>query len=162
MTLHEDLWRTWLEAHLWIERPEGAQQEPGPTVWWHIAPRPDGVVDKFPPAKPVYLLTAWNPLGEELPREVNEARQKRLLTFLNGERIVAARSIGASEDRSWVEPGFALFHVTEGAALDIGRRFEQAAIYAWGEARLEVVGALREGRASIGWSLDVAAPPSPV
>ena len=117
-------------------------------------------MDEFPLATPVHLLTAWNPRGEELPRAVNDERQEGLLSFLNEERVAAVRSIGASRDESWAEPGFALLDVTEEVALDIGRRFEQAAIYTWSEARLEVVGALHEGRSSVGWSLDEAAAPT--
>ena len=150
----DELWRTWLEAHLWIERPGSSD------AWWHVAPRPGGAVDEFPLATPVHLLTAWNPRGEELPRAVNDERQEGLLSFLNEERVAAVRSIGASRDESWAEPGFALLDVTEEVALDVGRRFEQAAIYTWSEARLEVVGALHEGRSSVGWSLDEAAPPT--
>jgi hypothetical protein len=150
----EELWRTWLEAHLWIERPGGVD------AWWHIVPRRDGVVDEYPLGTPVHLLTAWNPRGEELSRAENDERQELLLTFLNDERVAAVRSIGASQDGSWVEPGFAILDVTEEVAVDIARRFEQAAIYAWSETRLEVVGALHEGRASVGWSLEEAAPPT--
>ena len=150
----DELWRTWLQAHLWIERPDSVD------AWWHIAPRTDGVVDEYPLATPVHLLTAWNPRGEELPRSVNDERQKTLLTFLDDERLAAVPSVGASQDGSWAEPGFALLDVTEEVAVDIARRFEQAAIYAWGETRLEVVGALHDGRSSVGWSLDEAAPPA--
>jgi hypothetical protein len=156
----EELWRKWLEAHLWIERPEGAERERRTNKWWHVAPRTDGIVDQFPPPRTVHVLTAWNPRGEDLPREVNDERQGLLLRSLNDEHIAVVRSIGASEDGSWAEPGFALLDVAEEVALDIGRRFEQAAIYAWSDARLEVVGALHEGRAAVGWSLDEGTPPT--
>jgi len=143
---HDELWRTWLEAHLWIERPD----ELG---WWHISPRPEGVVGDWPLAAPVHLLTAYNPRGEDRPLDENERRLAELDAYLRGELVAAVRSIGASEDRSWMEPGFALLDVGEAEALAIARRFEQAAIYAWGAERLEVVGALDEGRASVGWWL---------
>jgi hypothetical protein len=142
-----ELWRTWLEAHLWIERPGG-------DGWWHISPRPDGVVGEWPLATPVYLLTAYNPRGEDLPLEENEKRLEELAAYLRRELVAAVRSLGASEDGSWMEPGFALLDVGEAKALAIARRFEQAAIYAWRAERLEVVGALDEGRASVGWSLN--------
>ena len=116
-------------------------------------------MDEYPLATPVHLLTAWNPRGEDLQRAENDDRQKLLLTLLEDERVAAVRSIGASRDGSWIEPGFALLDVTEEVAVDIARRFEQAAIYAWSETRLEVVGALHQGRSSVGWSLDGAAPP---
>ena len=140
-----ELWRTWLEAHLWIERPDGLG-------WWHISPRPEGVGD-WPLAAPVYLLTAYNPRGEDLPLEENERRLAELDSYLRAELVAAVRSVGASEDRSWMEPGFALLDVGEAGALAIARRFEQAAIYSWSAERLEVVGALDEGRMSVGWSL---------
>ena len=141
-----ELWRTWLEAHLWIERPD----ELG---WWHISPRPEGVVGDWPLAAPVYLLTAYNPRGEELPLEENENRLRELDAYLRADLVAAVRTIGAAEDGSWMEPGFALLDVGEADALAIARRFEQAAIYAWSAERLEVVGALDEGRASVGWTL---------
>ncbi len=141
-----ELWRTWLEAHLWIERPDGLG-------WWHICPRPEGDADDWPLAAPVYLLTAYNPRGKALPLEENERRLAELDAYLRVKLVAAARSIGASEDRSWMEPGFALIDADEAEALAIARRFEQAAIYAWSAERLEVVGALDEGRASVGWAL---------
>jgi len=141
-----ELWRTWLEAHLWIERPDGLG-------WWHISPRPEGVVGDWPLAAPVYLLTAYNPRGVDLVLEENERRLAELDAYLRAELVAAVRSVGASEDGSWMEPGFALLDVGEADALAIARRFEQAAIYAWSAERLEVVGALDEGRASVGWSL---------
>jgi hypothetical protein len=141
-----ELWRTWLEAHLWIERPNGLG-------WWHIYPRPEGVVGDWPLAGPVFLLTSYNPRGVDLSLEENEIRLAELDAYLRAELVAAVRSIGASKDRSWIEPGFALLDADEGEALAIARRFEQAAIYAWSAERLEVVGALDEGRASVGWSL---------
>lgn len=148
-----ELWRTWLEAHLWIERPDG-------TGWWHVAPRTDGVDDAFPLAAPVHLLTAHNPRGEELPSQENRKRQAELASHLQAEGVSWVHSLGASEDGSWSEPGFALLDEDEARALALARRFEQAAIYAWSAERLEVVGALHEGRAAVGWSLDEAPPPS--
>jgi hypothetical protein len=141
-----ELWRTWLEAHLWIERPDGLG-------WWHISPRPENVVGDWPLAAPVFLLTSYNPRGVDLSLEENERRLAELDAYLRAELVAAVRSIGASEDRSWMEPGFALPDVGEAGALEIARRFEQAAVYAWSAERLEVVGALDEGRASVGWAL---------
>ena len=152
MVDREELWRTWLEAHLWIERP-------GESGWWHISPRPDGKVGDWPLAAPIYLLTAYNPRGEDLPLEENEDRLAEFAAYLKRELLAAVPSLGSSEDGSWREPGFALLDVSEERALTIARRFEQAAIYAWNAERLEVVGALDQGRASVGWSLDDAEPP---
>ena len=153
MADHSGLWRTWLEAHLWIERPDVLG-------WWRVSPRPDGTVDEWPLAAPVFLLTAYNPRGGELPDDENERRLAALESYLRAELVPVVRSIGASEDGSWMEPGFALLDATEPQALAIARRFEQAAIYAWSAERLEVVGALDEGRASVGWALaDEPEPP---
>jgi hypothetical protein len=147
-----ELWRTWLEAHLWIERPDGLG-------WWHISPRSEGMIGDWPLASPVYLLTAYNPRGEDLPLEENERRLAELDAYLRAQLVAAVRSLGASEDGSWIEPGFALLDVDEAEALAIARHFEQAAIYAWSAERLEVVGALDEGRAFVGWSLSEDAEP---
>jgi Protein of unknown function (DUF3293) len=148
----ERLWRTWLEAELWIEQPGGA-------AWWHITPRSDGAVGEFPLAAPLHLVTAYNPRGKDLPLEANRKRQSQLADYLRSELIASVPSLGASGDGSWSEPGFALLDLDEARALALARRFEQAAIYAWSATRLEVVGALHEGRAAVGWSLDEAPPP---
>ena len=148
-----ELWRTWLEAHLWIERPDGLG-------WWHVSPRPDGLVGDWPLAAPVHLLTAYNPRGKDLPLEENERRLAQLAAYLQAELVATVPSLGASEDGTWSEPGFALLDVDEEQALAVARRFEQAAIYAWSAERLEVVGALHGGRASVGWALDELEPPS--
>jgi len=153
MANRSELWTTWLEAHLWIERPDGVG-------WWHISPRADGKVGDWPLAAPVYLLTAYNPRGEDLPLEENERRLAELAAYLKKELLAAVYSVGSSEDGSWTEPGFTLLDVSEKRARDIARRFEQAAIYAWSAECLEVVGALHGGRASVGWSLDDAEPPT--
>lgn len=152
MTNRAELWKTWLEAHLWIDRTDGVG-------WWHISPRPDGRVGDWPLAAPVHLVTAYNPRGEDLPLEENERRLADLAAYLRAELVAAVPSLGASEDGRWSEPGFALLGVGEEHALAIAQRFEQAAIYAWSAERLEVVGALHGGRASVGWSLDDAEPP---
>lgn len=152
MANRDELWRTWLEAHLWVARPDGLG-------WWHISPHPDGGVGDWPLAAPVYLLTAYNPRGEDLPLEENERRLAELAAFLKKELLAAVPSLGSSTDGSWTEPGFALLDVDEKQALAVARRFEQAAIYAWSAERLEVVGALDGGRASVGWALDDADPP---
>ena len=154
MAGRDELWRTWLEAHLWIENPGSG--------WWHVSPLPAGRVDEFPLAAPAHLLTAYNPRGKELTSAENEARQEQLRAHLHGEGLAAVRSLGASEDGSWSEPGFALLDAGEDRVIAIARRFGQAAIYAWTERSLEVVGALDEGRASVGWSLDAAPPPVPI
>jgi hypothetical protein len=148
-----ELWRTWLDAELWIERPDGSG-------WWHLTPRPDGAVDEFPLASPIHLLTAYNPGGEKLTLEENRARQKELATYLRNQLLASVPSLGASADGSWSEPGFALLDLDEVGALVLARRFDQAAIYAWSASHLEVVGALHEGRAAVGWSLDAAPPPA--
>ncbi len=153
MANRAELWNTWLEAHLWIDRPDGSG-------WWHISPRPDGEVGDWPLAVPVYILTAYNPRGQELSLEENERRLADLDAYLKKELVAAVPSLGSSTDGSWKEPGLALLDLDEKRALDIARRFQQAAIYAWSADRLEVVGALHGGRASVGWSLDDAEPPT--
>lgn len=141
------MWATWLKAHLWIRR--------GDDDWLHVVPRPGGeTAGDFPFHAPVHLLTAFNPWGRELPDDENDMLQARLARHLEAERIETLHSLGASEDRSWMEPGFALLGVDEERAVAVARRFNQRAVYSWTAKELAVVGALDEGRAAVGWRLD--------
>lgn len=69
------------------------------------------------------LLTAMNPMGLDLPDDVNAERNRLMATEL----LSPLRSVGRSADGSWEEAGFAV--PFDRTAIDVAQRFAQAAIY---------------------------------
>lgn len=69
------------------------------------------------------LLTAMNPMAEELTADVN-AERNRLMAAELGSPL---RSVGRSSEGSWEESGFAV--PVSRAAFDVAQHFAQAAVY---------------------------------
>jgi len=80
-------------------------------------------------APPVHVLTAWNP-GELRPElEANRDRNHRLLDRLTTRGVEVHPAIGASPDGDHYEESFATTGLDRTAAIDLGREFEQAAVF---------------------------------
>lgn len=73
------------------------------------------------------LLTAMNPMGQELPEEVNTERNRLMAAELRSPLRSPLRSLGRSVDGSWEEAGFAV--AFDRTAVDVAQRFAQAAVY---------------------------------
>jgi hypothetical protein len=104
-------------------------------------------------AETVHIVTAWNPRSEPLAPHVNAARQRRLravaMTLPTG---WIAGSEGHDAARSWVEDSLAIADAAEADVLELARRFDQHAVYAWTrEARTTVW--VADGRRDVaGWT----------
>jgi hypothetical protein len=80
-------------------------------------------------ASPVHVLTAWNP-GELRPElEANRDRNRRLLDRLRTQGVEVHPAIGASPDGDHHEESYAITGLDRTTAIDLGREFEQAAIF---------------------------------
>jgi hypothetical protein len=104
----------------------------------------------------VHVITAWNPRSDPLPVELNAARQRRLravASTLHARWIVEA--VGRSADGSWSEDSLAIADADEAAILDLARRFEQHAVYAWTPRERAVVWATEDRRDTTGWRCTV-------
>jgi hypothetical protein len=89
----------------------------------------------------VQLITAWNPWGEPLPLRRNKTRQEELERRLDDAGHQWVPAAGVAEDGAWAEAGVAISAIGREDALDIGRQWEQEAIYEWDPAggRIAVV-----------------------
>jgi len=79
-----------------------------------------------------FCITAWNPLGQEVSREQNDAAQDILLATLHNEAPTFLPASGYDPNGTWAEPGFLVFGLTRAQAVALGRRFRQNALV-WSE-----------------------------
>ena len=74
------------------------------------------------------IVTACNPRGEIVDAERNESLDRELSALLEVKGLVHCRMTGGSPDGSHLEPGY-LVECESEVGLELGRRFEQVAIY---------------------------------
>jgi hypothetical protein len=84
------------------------------------------------------IVTACNPCGEIVDAERNECLDRELSAFLEGKGLVHCRMTGGSPDGSHREPGY-LVECDGEVGLELGRRFEQVAIYEIVDGELHLV-----------------------
>jgi hypothetical protein len=74
------------------------------------------------------VVTACNPRGEIVDAERNESLDRELSALLEAKGLVHCRMTGGAPDGSHREPGYLVESDWE-VGLELGRRFEQVAIY---------------------------------
>lgn len=137
-----DVWDGFAAAVVRVSLPDGDRR---------LEPRPSGVVGEFPLDGPVHIITAYNPAGVEADAEANEASHAALGAALRSHTTVA--TVGSAPDGSMAEPGFGVLGLELDDAVELGRRFGQAAIYRWTADALAIVGVDDGCRVEMGWSV---------
>jgi len=84
------------------------------------------------------IVTACNPRGEIVDAERNESLDRELSAFLEVKGFVHCRMTGGSPDGSHREPGY-LVKCDGEVGLELGRRFDQVAIYGVVDGELYLV-----------------------
>jgi transcriptional regulator with XRE-family HTH domain len=138
LTALEDVYAaTMLEIH-WPDRPHQI-----------VEPRPEGVTEgEFPDGiDHIHIITAFNPRSRLLRRSENEERNRLLRADLDRAGLRCVEAVGRSPDSSWSEESFAVMDADPEQILDLARRYQQNAVFAWH----------RTGRATV-WTNDM--PPS--
>lgn len=87
------------------------------------------------------ILTAYNPHGRDHSAADNEARDRALRADLDARGLTWVCADGWSPDRTHREPGVAVV-VDRPTAQQIGRQYEQSAIYWYERGVVWLVGAL--------------------
>ena len=86
-----------------------------------------------------HIITAWNPYSvqqrEEMNKDANDQLLRVLLRFTNS--IIEA--VGQNKDGTWIEKGFAIDNLEDQAAIEIGRKFGQNAIFKVVNGKSQVV-----------------------
>jgi hypothetical protein len=113
----------------------------------------DATAWPWPTARPVHVLTAWDPGPARPGRTVNRARQAALEADLRRLDAVLMPAVGVDPLTGRSEEGVAVRAVPEPTVLALGVRYGQDAVFAWTPAEWAVV-ACRGGRRLVsGWSL---------
>jgi hypothetical protein len=92
-----------------------------------------------PSSLPCFVISACCPFS--LPYD--SARDSALHCEMKGllELLKAPHEeiVGQSPDKTWQEPCWAIYGITEGQALALGRLYQQWAVFRWGSNGKEVV-----------------------
>jgi hypothetical protein len=85
--------------------------------------------EPLPADEPIFVLTAYNPGGEDRADALNEAAEQALERELVSAGATFWPAIGRSRDGSWAEPGVALARFDRSKACAYGTRYGQLAVY---------------------------------
>lgn len=80
---------------------------------------------------PFFTLTAYNPGHERPPREVNERLNADLKRDLIAAGATVLPAVGRNREGTYGEPSFAAFGIDQATALELARRYRQAAVAHW-------------------------------
>jgi hypothetical protein len=76
-----------------------------------------------------HVVTAHNPRAQLATAAQNDVADRRLARWSSQRAVEHHRAIGRSADGSWSESGYCIVGLERAAALDLGQRFEQLAIF---------------------------------
>ena len=137
----------------------GFSYSPRSGVHHYIEPDPSGqTTGVFPFAQPAGFVTAHNPGGPPIAKEVNDARHRELEAAVAalGHKFFLAQ--GGRHGRAHQETGLLILDVSPQFVNEMGVRFGQAAIYIWSatEFLLEACGGRDERKRSCsqGWKVN--------
>ncbi len=97
------------------------------------------------------VITAWAPTGQKWTPARNRAADLRLRRHLIRLGLRPVRITGASPDRVHREPGW-LVAIDRSMALEIGRKFQQIAVFHVRRGRVSVLPCFRGRAAPFGWT----------
>jgi hypothetical protein len=83
------------------------------------------------PCAPFFSLSAYNPGFERPSPEVNEQRNAQLERDLIAAGATVLPAVGRDRENTYREPSFAAFGISESTALELARRYDQAAVAHW-------------------------------
>jgi hypothetical protein len=87
----------------------------------------------------VHVITAWNPGDTRFDDETNENRNQELLSLLRERDCAVFEALGSDPDSEYREKCWAIVGLTDETAIDIGRRFDQVAIFCITDSRQTVM-----------------------
>jgi hypothetical protein len=138
-------WRAYTGAHVRLDHPELGAIEVQPDTSGRVA-------GDFPePGRTIHIMTAHNP-GRPLPDAENGQRQRLLASLVqNLPEVCSWPATGGDPTWTHCEESLAIVGLTDPAALDLARQFDQEAIFAWNEDSWRVVACARDVDHSSGW-----------
>ena len=76
-----------------------------------------------------HVITAWNPLGVKDTLKQNQLANINLENELRCRNVYFYPCVGCNLEQTWFEIGFAIEGLSDAQAREIGRKFEQLAIF---------------------------------
>lgn len=116
-----------------------------------IEAAPAGEVMGQVPVQPIHVITAHNPHGREASEGDNRRAHRELLAQLDSMDVEHHPAAGADPKWLHVEPSVAVLGISRPEAVELGRRFQQEAIFEWDADALTVVSCTSEEVAVLGW-----------
>lgn len=127
----------------------------GPMGSFEVYPAPVGQTGVWPSElePPLYIITAWDP-GEDRPGdEINRRRQSGLEGALSRLDVITRLAIGCDPDTKHKEEGVLVSGLSEPQALDLGRQYDQNAIFAWTPSAWLILSCTDRSRQESGWTI---------
>ena len=98
----------------------------------------DEAVRSFP--TPLHVVTPWNPFSVVLSKEANSERMTGLMSDLAMTSAAWFNATGSSPDGEWSEDSLLVVGMMRSEAIDIGRTYDQHAIFEVTDEELIVLG----------------------
>ena len=88
---------------------------------------------------PCFIVSACCPLSLHYDFARDPARHRGMKGLLERLEVHHEEIMGHAPDGSWQEPCWAIYGITEGQALALGRLYQQWAVFRWGSNGREVI-----------------------
>lgn len=98
----------------------------------------------------IHVITASNPGDERPGSEVNDARNEQLHADISALGFDALAALGSDPNSSHSEKSWAVVGLTDNAAVELGKKYGQVAVFRITDSRQSVLGCLSEWEVSRG------------
>ena len=98
----------------------------------------------------IHVVTAWNPGDERPGSEINEARNEQLRAEISARGLKALEALGSDPNSSHSEKSWAVAGLKDNAAVELGKKYGQVAVFRITESRQSLLGCLSEWEVSRG------------
>ena len=98
----------------------------------------------------IHVITAWNPGDERPSSEVNDTQNNQLLADISAMGLEALEALGSDSNSTHAEKSWAVIGLTDKAAIELGKKYGQVAVFRITESQQSVLGCLSEWEVSRG------------
>ena len=98
----------------------------------------------------IHVITAWNPGDERPSSEVNDTQNNQLLADISAMGLEVLEALGSDPNSTHAEKSWAVIGLTDKAAIELGKKYGQVAVFRITESQQSVLGCLSEWEVSRG------------
>ena len=98
----------------------------------------------------IHVITAWNPGDERPSSEVNDTQNNQLLADISAMGLKVLEALGSDPNSTHAEKSWAVIGLTDKAAIELGKKYGQVAVFRITESQQSVLGCLSEWEVSRG------------